>query len=71
MKLGRPIKVCLSETNSKVHAGKHLSDTFSVQNVLKAGDALSFVLLNFALEYTIRKVQENRAVPKLNGINQL
>jgi hypothetical protein len=43
MKLCRPIKVCLSETNSKVHVGKHLSDTFSIQNVLKPGDALSLL----------------------------
>jgi hypothetical protein len=32
MKLVRLIKMCLSETDSKVHVGKCLSDTFPIQN---------------------------------------
>jgi hypothetical protein len=38
-KLVRLIKMCLNETYSKVCVGKHLSDTFPVQNGLKQ-DAL-------------------------------
>jgi hypothetical protein len=49
--------MCLNETHSKVHIGKHLSDNFPIQNGLKQGEALSPLLFNFAFEYAIRKVQ--------------
>jgi hypothetical protein len=59
-KLVRVIKMCLNETYSKVHMGKHLSDSFATRNGLKQGDALSPLLFNFPLEYDTRKVQENQ-----------
>jgi hypothetical protein len=48
--------MCLNETHSKVHIGKHVSDSFPIQNGLKQGDALTPLLFNSALGYAVRKI---------------
>jgi retron-type reverse transcriptase len=48
-----------------------LSESFPIQNGLKQGDDLSPLLFNFALEYSIRKVQEYQVGLKQTGTHQL
>ena len=60
MKLARLIKMCLTETCSRVRVDKHLSSMFPIRNGLKLGDDLLPLLFNLDLEYAIRRVQETR-----------
>jgi hypothetical protein len=65
-KLVRINVICLSESCSEVHIGEPLCDAFLVQNSLKQGDALSSLLLKFAIELVISKDQENQEGLELN-----
>jgi len=71
MKIARLIKMCLTETYSRVWVGKNFSDMFPTRNGFKHRDALSSLLSNFALKRVVRRVQVNQDALKLNGTHQL
>jgi hypothetical protein len=50
LKLVGLIKMCLTETYSRVQVGKHFSDMYPIWNGLKEGDAVTPLLFNFTLE---------------------
>jgi hypothetical protein len=57
----------LNETYSEVHIGEYMSDSLTIQNGLKEGNAKSSLLFNCATEYTIKWVKGNQVGLKLNG----
>ena len=70
-KLVQLVRMCLSDPISRVRVGNNMSDSFEIRSGLKQGDALSPLLFNFALEYAILKIKEDKKGLALNGLNQL
>lgn len=54
----------------KVQVGKHLFDTFLIQNVLKQGDALSPLFLCFTVTYATRNFPAHQGALSLNVVHQ-
>ena len=48
-----------------------MSSSFSIENGLKQEDALSPLLINFALEYAFREVQETNLGLDMNDTHQV
>jgi len=63
--------MCLNDTYSRVRVEKYLCGFFPIKNSFKTGDALSPLLLNFALVYAIRSVQGNQDGLKIISTHQL
>jgi hypothetical protein len=60
MRMVKLINMYLSETYNSFRLGSNLSDMFPIRNDLKIkGDAVSPLLVKFALGYAIRRVQVN------------
>lgn len=57
--------------DGKVRTGKHLYDTFPVQNGLKQGDVLPPSLVNFILGYAIRMYKYKRRNKRDNELLSL
>ena len=54
-----------------MRVGSYLYSRFPIENGWKQGDALSQLLVNFALEYGIRGLQETNLGQGMNGTLQV
>jgi len=61
----------MNETYGRFRVGKDLTYVFPIRNCSKQGDALTPLLFNLALLFTIRRVQVNQDGMILNGTYQL
>jgi len=61
----------MNETYGRFRVGKDLTYVFPIRNFSKQGDALTPLLFNLALLFTIRRVQVNQDGMILNGTYQL
>jgi len=63
--------MCLNGNYSRVRVRKHLSDMFSIRNILKQGNAFPPLFFSIASEYAIRRAQVNQDGLKLESTHQL
>ena len=63
----RLFRKCVYGVQIYVRIGNYFSSSFLIEKGLKQGVALPALLLNIALEYVIRKVQETNLGLDMNG----
>ena len=56
------IKLCNTNTSSRVKVNNEISSSFIINSGLKQGDAMSPVIFNMALESVIRKIPRTEAL---------
>ena len=54
------VRMWLSDPISKVGIGNNMSNSFQIRSKLKQGNALLPLLINFALEYAILKIKQDK-----------
>ena len=69
--LVRLVKMCLTETYSRVRVGKNLSDRFPIRNGLKHGDALTLCFSILPCSMPLGGFRVNQNGLKLNGTHQI
>ena len=70
MKMVRLIEMCLNGTYSRDRIDNNLFSMFPIRSGVKQRDGLPPLFFNFALEYSIRRVQVNQNGWKLPGTHQ-
>ena len=64
-------KVFLNETYERVRVGKHLSNTFHIENGFETRRCFIAIAFKICIRYAIRRVEANQGCLQSNGTHQL